>query len=319
MSKKPSKPDVTFSLLENGLDFVLSAVEHLSGTPTKRELKYAALHLYSGAVLILKERLLRENWTLLFANPEKADEKVFKAGTFRGPDLDQCLERLDENDIEVSEDHDRQLRLLADKRKRLEHFHFTDSTEAIIALTADVLNFLIEFISKELDGASLDAAHAKLLDSIRSKLTDFGAFVTARWETISSEIEPSDTVVTCPACLEKAWVIEDVTECKFCGYKIGDSQSAAGEYIERVMGESRYETEKDGGVWPKRKCPSCDWNSLVDLGYAEQGPQYICFQCGGTWDVEDLSECSRCGEPKKDSDMSICETCFHEIVSKDNS
>lgn len=319
MSEEPSKPDVSFSLLENGLDFVLSAIEHLSGTPSKRELKYAVLHLYSGAVLILKKRLLHEDWKLLFSSPERADEKVFKAGTFRGPDLDQCLERLEDNDIEVSEDHDRQLRLLADKRKRLEHFHFTDSAEAIIALTAAVLDFLIEFISKELDGASLDATHGKLLDSIRSKLADFGAFVTARWETISSEIELSDTVVTCPACLEKAWVIEDVIECKFCGYKIGNSHSAADEYIERVMGESRYETEKDGGVWPRRKCPSCDWNSLVDIGYAEQCPQCICFQCGSTWEAGGLNECSRCGEPKKKSDMSICDTCFHEIVSKDKS
>ena len=70
MSEEPSKPGVSFSLLENGLDFVLSAVEHLGGNPSKRELKYAVLHLYSGAVLILKERLLREDWKLLFANPE---------------------------------------------------------------------------------------------------------------------------------------------------------------------------------------------------------------------------------------------------------
>lgn len=319
MPEESRRPDVSFSLLENGLDFVLSAVEHLSGTPSKQDLKYAVLHLYSGAVLILKERLLREDWKLLFANPEKANEKVFKTGTFRGPDLDQCLERLDDNDIEVSEDHDRQLRLLADKRKRLEHFHFTDSTEAIIALTADVLNFLIEFISKELDGVSFDATHTKLLESIRNKLTDFGAFVTARWKTISSEIAASDTITACPACLEKAWVIEDEIECMFCGYKINDSQSAADEYIERVMGESPYETEKDGGIWPRRKCPSCDWNSLVDLGYTERGPQYICFQCGRTWMPEALSECTRCEEPKKENDMSICEDCFSEIVRKDTS
>jgi hypothetical protein len=319
MSEEPSKPDVSFSLLENGLDFVLSAIENLSGTPSKRNLKYAILHLYSGAVLILKERLLREDWGLLFANPEKADEKLFKSGTFHGPNLDQCLERLADNEIEVSDDHDRQLKLLADKRKRLEHLHFTDSTEAIIALTADVLNFLIEFIGKELDGSSLDDAHVKLLDTIRSKLTDFGAFVKARWSAISSEVESSDTVVACPACLEEACAISDEVECKFCGYKSDDSQVAADEYISHVMGESQYRVEKDGGIWPRRKCPSCEWNSLVDLRYTERGPQYICFQCGGKWEPQELSECSRCGEPKKESDMPMCENCFRDMVSKDNS
>jgi hypothetical protein len=74
--------EVSFSLLENGLDFALSAVEHLGGTPSKRDLKYAVLHLYSGTVLVLKERLRRESWKLIFANPKKADEETFKEGNF---------------------------------------------------------------------------------------------------------------------------------------------------------------------------------------------------------------------------------------------
>lgn len=319
MPRDSHKPDVFFSLLENGLDFILSAVEHLSGTPSKRELKYAVLHLYSGVVLVIKERLLREDWRLLFANPERAEETTFRNGTFHGPDLDQCLKRLEDNDVELSEESGRHLKLLANKRKQLEHFHFSDSAEAIIALTAEVLNFLVEFIIKELDDKSLENTQAILLDTIRSKLTYFGAFVTARWSSISSDIESADTVVACPACLEKACVIQDVVECKFCGYKREDSQAAADEYITQVMGESRYRVEKDGGVWPVRKCPSCDWNSLVDLGYAERGSQYICFECGGEWEPDELGECSRCGEPKKDNGMSICNDCFSEIVRKDNS
>jgi len=310
---------VSFTLLENGLDFVLSAVDHLGGTPSKRELKYAVLHLYSGAVLILKERLFREDWTLLFANPEKADKKTFMAGTFRGPDLDQCLERLEIYDLKITDDHDRQLRLLADKRKRLEHFHFTDSAEAIIALTADVLSFVIEFISKELYDSPTDNAQEKLLETIRRKLAHFGAFVAARWEAISSDIGSFDTVITCSACLEDACVIQDGVECKFCGYKAEDGQAAADEYITNVMGMSRYRVEKDGDTWPICKCPACDWSTLVDLGYKHHESQYICFKCGNTWKSAELSECLRCGEPKKDHDMSICEDCFREIVSKDKS
>jgi hypothetical protein len=36
-------------LLENGLDFLVSAVEHLGGEPDQRELKYAVLHLASAS------------------------------------------------------------------------------------------------------------------------------------------------------------------------------------------------------------------------------------------------------------------------------
>lgn len=310
--------EVSFSLLENGLDFVLSAVEHLAGTPSKRELKYAVLHLYSGTVLVLKERLLREDWILLFANPDKADETTFKAGDFHGPNLDQCLERLEEIDVEISKDHERQLRLLANKRKRLEHFHFTDSAEAIMAVTADILNFLIDFIGSEFDAERLDNVHADLLDRIRSKLVEFRGFVDSRWKSIGSEIQSAGTVVACPTCLEEAWVIGDSVECKFCGYKNDDSMSAADEYITWVLGESRYVLEKDGGIWPRHKCPSCDWYSLVDLEYVEHGPQHICFECGATWEPSELSECSSCGEPKEENDMAICDDCFNERVRKDD-
>ncbi|HWB98353.1 MAG TPA: hypothetical protein VG672_16685 [Bryobacteraceae bacterium] len=67
--------DFEFSLLENGLDFLLSSLEHLTAASTstvvktgkassnvlppdqKRHLKYALLHLCSSIELIFKERL----------------------------------------------------------------------------------------------------------------------------------------------------------------------------------------------------------------------------------------------------------------------
>jgi hypothetical protein len=304
--------EVSFSMLENGLDFALSAVEHLGGTPSKRDLKYAVLHLYSGTVLVLKERLRRENWKLLFADPKKADEETFKEGNFHGPNLDQCLKSLEEIDVEISEDHERQLRLLANRRKHLEHFRFTDSAEAIMAVTADILGFLIDFIGSQFETEHLDNVHTDMLNRIRSKSVEFDGFVDSRWENIGLEIEAAGTVVSCPTCLEEACAIGDSVECKFCGYKNDDSFSAADEYITRVLGESRYALEKDGGIWPKHKCPSCDWYSLVDCE-----SQHICFKCGATWEPNELSECSSCSEPV-DIDMVICDDCFNEKVGKDD-
>jgi hypothetical protein len=65
---------VEYALLENGLDFVLSALEHVGSKPDRRQLKYAVLHLYAGVALVLKERLRQEDWRLLFEKQEKADE-----------------------------------------------------------------------------------------------------------------------------------------------------------------------------------------------------------------------------------------------------
>ena len=56
--------NVEFKLAGNALDYVLSASEHAK-IGTARELKYAILHLFAGAELILKSRLIAHDWRLL--------------------------------------------------------------------------------------------------------------------------------------------------------------------------------------------------------------------------------------------------------------
>jgi hypothetical protein len=46
-----------FTLVENGLDFVVKALGELRGDPDPRNLKYAVLHLKAGTDLLLKGRL----------------------------------------------------------------------------------------------------------------------------------------------------------------------------------------------------------------------------------------------------------------------
>jgi len=66
---------ITFTPLENGLDFILRALEYLADDPPKRDQKYAVLRLHSGVELILKEHLRREHWSLVFEKPEEASKK----------------------------------------------------------------------------------------------------------------------------------------------------------------------------------------------------------------------------------------------------
>jgi hypothetical protein len=62
-------PELAFSPLENGLDYLQSVVDGLAGDPTKRDLKYAVLHLSAGIEVLAKYRLHREHWTLVSASP----------------------------------------------------------------------------------------------------------------------------------------------------------------------------------------------------------------------------------------------------------
>jgi hypothetical protein len=63
--------EIKFPPVENGLDYLKSAAEHLRDEPTARDLKYAVLHLHSAVEVLLKVRLMREHWSLIFSNTGK--------------------------------------------------------------------------------------------------------------------------------------------------------------------------------------------------------------------------------------------------------
>ena len=316
MTTDQTGPDqVHFTLLENGLDFVWSAVEHLSVATSKRELKYALLHLVSGIELILKERLRREDWKLLFPKPEKANEVLYKAGAFKSIDFGQLIDRVEgycfDGDWEAAES----LRVVRRQRNRVEHFEATESAEAVIASTAEALGVILDFIRQELSGdddAFTDTEEA-LLTAIRGKLTDLDAFVETRLKNIAPELEKAYAVLPCPLCHQDALTVDDDVECLFCGYK-ADGEAAAHAYVANVMDVDRFRLEKDGGVWPVGFCPDCDWQACVDAD--EKG--YLCFGCGSEWEPGSFGECGHCGRwiDRDENDIGICGSCFEEQMRK---
>ena len=75
--------DMDYSLLENGLDFILDATQKLlelndsdlDNRCNQRLIKYALLHLSAGIELVFKYRLFKEHWTYVFADMNKANKK----------------------------------------------------------------------------------------------------------------------------------------------------------------------------------------------------------------------------------------------------
>src|SRR5258708_1272958 len=146
-----SPTPVQYTLLENGLDFIWSALEGLSSNPDRRRLKYAVLHLSSGAELILKERLRREHWSLVFEKPENANRNKYEVGDFTSVSFQACLKRLVEIcGVGISEEQKRRVTSLRDKRNRLEHFGIADTVEALTADAAAALGFMVDFVDSEL-------------------------------------------------------------------------------------------------------------------------------------------------------------------------
>lgn len=74
MSKRKSPPqNLRLNLLENGIDFIRSAIQdHFFDDGARPEAyKYAVLHMYAGVLLLLKEKIRRELPLLLFTGRGK--------------------------------------------------------------------------------------------------------------------------------------------------------------------------------------------------------------------------------------------------------
>jgi hypothetical protein len=84
---------ISFPPVQNGLDYPQSVIEHLQDSPGPRELKYAVLHLQAATEVLLKVRLIREHWSLVFKNPDKASRASFYSGEFQSINLEESLAR----------------------------------------------------------------------------------------------------------------------------------------------------------------------------------------------------------------------------------
>lgn len=291
---------VEFTLLENGLDFIWSALVGLGSNPDEKQLKYAILHLSSGVELLLKERLRREHWSLVFDKPENANRNRYETGDFSSVSFQSSLKRVVEIcSINITEEQKKRVTTLRDKRNRLEHFGIVDTVEALTSDAAAALGFVIDFVDSQLS-SSLGPSETKTLENIRKKLSDFKVFVKGRLAAIhDSVISANGPVKTCPSCDQRALIISHGVKCVFCHYS-RSAQSAAKDYIGEVLNEQ-------GDDWPLFECPSCHTEALVDEGY-RCDREYVCFECGRVWKQDGLQSCPVCNK-LYDGNSALCKDC----------
>ena len=80
--------DLFESLVQNGLDFLKSAIADFQKKP-----KYSVINFYSALELFLKARLMAEHWSLIVA--KDPDRSRFEAGDFVSVAFEEAIRRLD--------------------------------------------------------------------------------------------------------------------------------------------------------------------------------------------------------------------------------
>lgn len=306
-------------LLENGLDELASAVGHLEAAPTPRALKRAVTELGGGVELILKERLRRHGWRLLFDDVAVANEGDLRRGDFVSPNAAEVLRRLKDVGVQLPKRQQKRLEALRRRRNRTEHFALIDTEEAIQASTAGCLSVVVDFIVDELNPATLNEAERDLFEQIRAALPRMQAYVAARRQDVEPALaraRATTTVVACSSCDEDALVIDGAATCLFCRYE-ADPIEAADDYISEVLGLVEYVEVKQGGEWPRHTCPHCDADALVDTG-SDGDDRHVCFSCASTWRDGLIERCARCGEPLEiDGELTVCNGCLASLADRE--
>ncbi|MFJ1957791.1 hypothetical protein ACIOGT_32400 [Streptomyces microflavus] len=287
LAKHAKLVHVDFPPVENGVDYLRSVVDHLTDAdpPTPRALKYAVLHLQAAAEVLLKARLQREHWSLVFKDPSAASRKSFEAGDFISCTTEAALDRLRNiAGISIDDKSAGALKKLADTRNALQHYGLTWPARAVEARAADVLDFLMSFVHAELVPASTvlpgAAEHDEIQDGlayVRSKLSTLQSFLKRRHNQLRPDLEKLlDLTVQCPLCMQWTVVIGSgggPLSCRFCHHSWPSAEIAA---VDSGLTWNEYCNLAD--------CPICGESAvLVDIATIASAPthsQSVCFACG---------------------------------------
>lgn len=274
---------IMFRPVHNGLDYLQSAIEHLRGEPDQHHLKYAVLHLLAAVEVLLKVRLIREHWSLVFEKPGAASRAALASGDFKSTTLEDTLSRLSNiASVEVPALDREQFLRLANKRNKLQHFGMEEQASAIEDLAGQVLDGLLCFVRDHLrPGAALEEEQA--LDETQKLIRDesgrIKTLVTARLARIEPELATHAVVVCCPDCWHDTLPIDPRDlRCRFCDRTWGTAEGTSW-YLDRLglFLHGYYEGEA------QVPCVKCRLQTLVAVANARGNsdkPLWVCFNCG---------------------------------------
>ncbi|WP_250404406.1 hypothetical protein [Streptomyces cellostaticus] len=294
--------DFHFPALVNGLDFLVSAVDSLSGDngqPGPRDVKYAVLHLQAAVETLLKARLEMHSPELVWTKVGAFDQRKHEAGDFSSCSVKKALERLHdtvqiESTIDPEEDS---LKQLGNLRNRIMHFGWKDTVVAVQARTIPVLDLLVSFVNTDVlphvDQPAEAWSAEQQMEQVRAGFKHLTDFIALRMQGVRGQLEGYEhATAACRSCGQFAVVLDGGAHdlaCLLCGKQYGTGEEAAWEFI----GASKHVSIKDGGG-DLDGCGTCGAYAVIrtPLAYSPEEDTWLCFGCGSSFE----GVCAFCGQ-----------------------
>lgn len=237
---KPAQ-ELKLNLLNNGIDFIQSGVRFfIHDDPDPVSHKYAILHLFSGLILLFKERLRQEHPSLIFVDVKDVGNPDAKT-----VDFDEVINRLKAcAGVNLDEKAQKTLRSARRLRNLIEHYEPTINVRHVQAIIGDLSELAYLFMLDELDVRLEEHVEPEVWDrmqelrriSARLKQEEIAAWKSrvARYSTLSDEeldaladLEPyhpkhnpdPDSFLQCPECGEETLVQTEDSDIGVCTNK----------------------------------------------------------------------------------------------------
>jgi hypothetical protein len=347
----PSADDIAsleYDLVSSALAFLSRSVGTFNERASNHAIAFAIVELATAVEVLMKARLVRHDWTQVCINTTKVTWTFDQLanGSARTVRPEDAVAGLKTTGVGI-EPHKSAIKRLVNSRNRAVHFTLSNGgahPEGVEAEYGAALDFVLWFLNsefRELEACPQDivAAVDDVIEEFTKVVGQIRVLVDARLETIAPELHAAAVRLACPRCEQPTLIMHEgqPPRCAFCLWDPADGSNAVDEYVDVVLGLSRYEVEKNGGVWPVSWCPWCDVEALLEriepigddtpttqmahLHNEEPAPPYWgCFSCGRTAAAAELVRCSRCDtvtDLRTNGGIPVCPDCFAQMVHSD--
>ena len=282
-------------LLDNGLDFIIEGLKPTTkiwgSSFSDNKWKYSVLNIFSGIELVLKEKLKREHWSLIFQDVSNANKQKLIQGDFISVYHADAVKRLKEIcNVAIDDSSIDALRRL---RNKFEHFEINITIDECKQIIASALRETLKFVDNYILAIANDEQTEKI-NHIKSMLFEFDTFVINQLTTYQSAINGiissnSGKLVHCKNCYNESFIIfKDATKeyrCFVC-----DERIFKDNFLNGIIQKEKEELDDKFTFLTHEEynhnCSNCGGNSRIKyspsyfLVSTEHKPDYfICLDC----------------------------------------
>jgi len=206
MTDKNDDEEIFTSLVRSGFEFLHKALDEFEQSP-----KFSTIHFATAIEIFLKARLLKDHWTLVLENTDKANRQSFEKGEARTVNTDTATRRLQNIcGVSIPEYATKSFKEIASHRNRMIHFYHSgaennDDIERQKIVQEQCRGW---FALQQLLFAWKEFSEEDFWEirQIADKMKQHRAFLSAKFEGLSDKLQ---------ARRENGYVIQKCKSCSF--------------------------------------------------------------------------------------------------------